>query len=912
MTFLSPWALGLLVLLPLLWRLLRVTPPAPVLVRFPAIGLLLGLERREESAARMPPWLLVLRLALVAALILAGARPLLDPDQPRPHGHGSLMVVIDDGWAAARDWPRRRAWLDTLLAGAERIAQPVRLLGTAPPADGGPLAVSRLMPAAEARAALAGWAPAPWPSDRRAALVALTGLAGDTVARTVWLSDGLDGDGAADLGRGLQSLGGGLDLVTGGSGRQMLPPAEDSPADRLIVTVRRLAGQGAEAVAVRGLDAAGAVLAREDAVFAADRDTVTVPLILPMELRNRLVRLDLDGERGAGSVVLLDERWRRRSVGLAGGDGGGAPLLDRLYYLERALAPYADLRRGELASLLGDDAPSVLVLADLPLGPGTTADRLTALVEQGHVLVRFAGPLLAQAARDGASAGDGAAGDPLLPVGLRHGGRAMGGVMSWTTPMRLAPFGEGSPFFGLTPPAEVEVKAQVLAEPALDLAEHSWASLTDGTPLVTAKRLGKGWVVLVHTGADAEWGNLALSGLFVEMLRRLVALSQGLGVPTRDGTALAPAELLDGFGHLAAPAAAAVAITGGVAAARPGPRHPPGLYGPAEGRIAFNLAPHLEPPRPLEPPPGAAVSGLEGRRHEVDLGPALLLAALLLALADGVATLWLRGVLRRRTGALVLLPLAVALAAAPARAGDMEREAGALEAGLATRLACIKTFDAAIDRDCLAGLRGLSAVIARRSTATLAEPMTVDPDRDPVVFFPLLYWRINPNQPALSATATDRLNAYMAHGGLIVFDTADEGQPGAGPDTAELDRLRGLVRGLTLPPLVPLASDHVLNRAFYLLKETPGRWDGATLWIEPPGASGGNDGVSPVVLGGNDWVGAWAVDERGQPLHAVVPGGEHQREMAYRFGVNLVMYALTGNYKADQVHLPAIMERLGR
>jgi hypothetical protein len=191
--------------------------------------------------------------------------------------------------------------------------------------------------------------------------------------------------------------------------------------------------------------------------------------------------------------------------------------------------------------------------------------------------------------------------------------------------------------------------------------------------------------------------------------------------------------------------------------------------------------------------------------------------------------------------------------------------------------------------------------------------MAVDLERDPVVFFPLLYWRITPGQRPLSFAASDKLNSYMAHGGLVVFDTGDEGQPGAGPDTAELNRLRVLVQGLVLPPLEPLALDHVLNRSFYLLKEVSGRWDGATVWVEQGnGGANANDGVSPLLLGGNDWVGAWAVDERGRPLHAVSPGGERQREMAYRFGINLVMYALTGNYKADQVHLPAILERLGR
>ena len=67
-----------------------------------------------------------------------------------------------------------------------------------------------------------------------------------------------------------------------------------------------------------------------------------------------------------------------------------------------------------------------------------------------------------------------------------------------------------------------------------------------------------------------------------------------------------------------------------------------------------------------------------------------------------------------------------------------------------------------------------------------------------------------------------------------------------------------------------------------------------------------------MIVGGNDWAAAWAVDDSNRPLYSVEPGGERQREIAYRFGINLVMYTLTGNYKADQVHAPALIERLGQ
>ena len=110
---------------------------------------------------------------------------------------------------------------------------------------------------------------------------------------------------------------------------------------------------------------------------------------------------------------------------------------------------------------------------------------------------------------------------------------------------------------------------------------------------------------------------------------------------------------------------------------------------------------------------------------------------------------------------------------------------------------------------------------------------------------------------------------------------------------------------------MPIPPDHVLTRAYYLMHEFPGRYTGGTLWVAAD-ADVHNDGVSPIIIGANDYAAAWALDSSLRPLYAVVPGGNRQREMAFRFGINLVMYALTGNYKTDQVHVPAILERLGQ
>ena len=135
-------------------------------------------------------------------------------------------------------------------------------------------------------------------------------------------------------------------------------------------------------------------------------------------------------------------------------------------------------------------------------------------IDNGGVLVRFAGPHLA-----------GATDDDLVPVKLRRGGRILGGSLSWEKPQQLAGFSRDGPFAGMTVPNDVTVTRQVLAEPDAQLTDRTWATLADGTPLVTAQRRGNGLLVLFHVTADTRWSDLPLSGTFVEMLRRIVALA---------------------------------------------------------------------------------------------------------------------------------------------------------------------------------------------------------------------------------------------------------------------------------------------------------------------------------------------------------------------------------------------------
>jgi hypothetical protein len=902
LAFAAPWLLAALAALPVIWWLLRVTPPAPRRIAFPAIALLLGLRPREETPARTPWWLILLRTVLAALVILALAHPLLNP-QARLAGEGPVALIIDDGWTAARDWTERQSAAIGLLAEAEREDRKILLVTTAPLPSGEPM--PRLAPIrpADARAAVQALQPKPWPGDRKAALARLQAMPLPQSATTVWLGDGVD-DGSAE------AL---ADYVAGrGPVRYLTAKAADAP--RLLaadaagdlagkefgVVVRTLPAPVPRPLMVRASGEEGALLAREPATIAAGENSVVVRLGVPTELRNRIIRIELEGEESAGAVLLVDERWRRRPVGIAAATNtAGQPLLSENYYLERALGPFTEVRRGRAADLLKRDI-AVLIYSDAGPDSATEEAAIKKWIEEGGVLLRFAGPHIAEQS------------DKLLPVRVRRGGRTIGGALSWEKPAKLAPFAPESPFAGLAIPADVTVARQVLAEPDLDLANKTWARLADGTPLVTAEKLGKGWTVLVHTTANTEWSNLALSGLFVEMLRRVVAMSQGVAATTED--ALPPLETLDGFGRLQRAPPSARPISGKeIATAMPSPRHPPGFYGAADTRRALNLSAAIGELKPIGDLPESVARETFGQKsEEIDFRPPLLTAGFLLALLDLLIAYALRGLLRlrpARAAAGVALAVAV-LGAAPASADD----AFVIRATSELRLAYVRTGNSTVDAEARAGLVGLTATLNRRTAVETAEPLAVDIESDELIFFPLLYWPVTAEQAPPSARAAERINRYLQTGGTILFDTRDAGEATPGPfgsAAASQARLRQLVGAIKIPSLVPVPPDHVLTKSFYLLHEFPGRWNAGQVWIEPV-EDRVNDGVASVIVGGNDWAGAWAIDEQGRPAFACVPGGEPQREMAMRFGVNLVMYVLTGNYKTDQVHVPAILERLGQ
>ena len=926
----APAILFGLLALPVIWWLLRLTPPRPQAEPFAPLAILARVLKAEETPSRSPWWLTLLRLLIAALVILALAEPVLNPRDRALSPNGPLALIIDNGWASAPDWDARIKVAETLIDEAEDLDVPVALVFTANRRhDATPTSFER------ARDQLRAAKPRPLLPERTASATALIAALGETRPGTVaYVSDGIDTPDTADALSRLSAMEPSAIRIIGASDAKALTLTDaDNGADALSVAASRLDTAGTERYGLTASDSKGREIATGEIVFDAGEAVATGTISAPFEIRNDIARLDVTGFDTAGSVRLLDDSFRRRRVALVSGEAADTaqPLLSPLYYINRALSPYADLVQADTAEMataipkLLDQAPAVIVMSDIGVLPEEVSEPLGEWVERGGTLVRFAGPRLAAAP----------ANDQLLPVLLRKGERELGGALSWIEPQPLAAYPATGPFAGLPTPRDITISRQVLAEPSADLAERTWASLADGTPLVTAASQGAGRIVLFHVTAEASWSNLPISGHFVDMLRRVVQLSRAVSGGSEAGSgALPPWRLLDANAALlpASGDAKPLDLTAG-AVPQVSADNPPGLYGSEDGFVALNLFRPGETLAPIDIPEfevPVTRSAIEGD-SAVDFRPWLFAAALLALLADTLVVLVLNGAFRRmrfkRTPAAaavaVLLAFSLSLLLAPgsARAQDAQPgDADLLESLDRTRLAYVLTGDDEADSTSQSGLDSLSSYLSSRTALEPGAAIGVDIETDQLALYPLIYWPMSEDAGLPSPEAISRIDAYMKSGGTVLFDTRDRiVDLGAGASALTM-RLQQILASLDIPPLEPVPADHVLTKSFYLLETFPGRYSDGPLWVEATPESNdpaerparAGDGVSSILITGNDMAAAWAVDDRGYPMFSTVPADPWQREYAFRAGVNIVMYMLTGNYKADQVHIPALLERLGQ
>lgn len=887
LSFLAPLGLFGLLVLPLIYLLLRATPPQPKDQTFPPLQILRGADLEEETPDRTPLWLLLFRILMVALLAIALANPIL-------RGQSSetvrdVVIVIDDGYASAPNWSQMMGAAENRLKKARRENANAALIYSSSEDV-------TLAPAEEALIELDGLQPQSLAPNRTALLTQVEALnIGD--AELVWLTDGLDYGASAPLKTAMREA---------ASGRYYSPAEERTAlqagpvtenADGFSIEYKRVVGDGPRSATIIATGRDGRIIGQGQLQFPAGVKQARADFRLPADLRNQVAQIRVEGFNSAGAVRLLDDNFGRPVVGIiAAGDDAGQPLLTEVFYAEQALSPFAEVFKAPLEELLAI-GPSILIMTD---ESRIESEALTEWTEDGGLLIRFAGPKLA------------ARSDDLLPVTLRFGDRALGGTLTWEEPQTLAAFDESSPFFGLAIPSDVQINQQVMAESGIETDSRTWARLSDGSPIVTSATRENGRIVLFHVTSSPEWSNLAISGLYVNMLRRILPLTRQRATVSETSTADWTAErVLDGYGRLTAPPPDAKPISADAFASTvPSTDALPGLYRQGSRVQALNAIDGDIEITPL------SVSGLEtvsygGTNIESLMGILLAIGLIMLAidalLAISVTGRWSRLKPKLAASSAVLLFAAIIAMPMDSAAQTSPEDRGQSEA-LILRFGYVVTGDSRIDDMSEAGMRGLTYELNRRTTVEPGAPRGVNLETDELSLYPLIYWPVSRSTQTPSPEAAANVNQYLAAGGTVVFDTQDYGDQSV-LGGAQHPGMAKLSEVIDIPRLVPVPEDHVLTRTYFLLQVFPGRWSGGQVWVDAENI-GARDGVASIIVGSNDWATGWAMSEDEQYIGEVEDTIPKHREMAKRFSINLGMYVLAGNYKTDQVHAAAILERL--
>lgn len=872
-------------LLPALWWLLRSMPPKPKSIEFPGFFLLKNIKPKSNTAATTPWWILLLRSLLLLSFIIAFAEPVLNPVQnfEMPQ-NGSVLLVVDNNWASASNWQKRKIKIQDYINLAKRNDIKVVIIPTAKSEVDNKIHLYNAMPAEDAAQVIEGLKPQPWAADYKEVITQMTEASREmSIGKVVFFSSGI---------KAYSDFIDKVDAVVTDSKinnpyilklKNKAPKSIEFSLERLVVK------DVDDELTLAAYDESGKVIDEFNFAYPAGKTEHDFTWDILPEFQDKLARIEVKGASMASATVVVKASNQNRIVGVISNEKveeDAKDLLSGYYYIEKALLPTAQVKVDKLEDLLNQQV-SALVLPD---STSLTADdkvKLKNWVEQGGFLIRFAGSNLAAAMQD-----------EILPVTLRYGERSTSGSMTWERPLKLAKIAEGSPLYGLDVPDDIEVRSQVLAEPSSDVFNKTWLQLEDGTPLITGGTKGKGNVVLIHTTASPKWSNFCYSGLFVEALQRMVMM--GNGISDYNGqNELNPIAVLDGFGNLHS--AAGNHILKSIVDKNsfyPSALTPPGIYGDKYNFKVFNLGEALSQMKPLDIPFKKNVKGYEEGNGEKNLKPLFIEIGLFLLIFETLVTLWLKGAF--------FVFVFVVLSAGNAYAQEKFDPTNNIY------FAYIETGDKTINQLSYNGLKGLADVINMRTAVTIAGVSAVDPDNSELIYYPFIYWPITSSQEVLSIRASQNIQNYLLNGGIILFDTRDQQFKNSGVEaTIGTEKLREITSSIEIPELVKIPSDHILGRSFYLLDSYPGQYSGGNLWVEKE-PNPANDRVTSVIIGSNNWAAAWSDNPSDMARYTVEPDGEMQRELAYKFGVNLLMVALTGNYKADQIHVSHILERIGK
>ena len=617
-----------------------------------------------------------------------------------------------------------------------------------------------------------------------------------------------------------------------------------------------------------------------------------VKLEVPLNLKNKIDYFKFNNINSSSTKIFLSETQKKKTVGIVETNQNFQNLnLDSgNYFVKKALKTNFKVKKQDLKEIL-DKEIKLLFIDDQSINYDESNERLEKWISEGGTLVKFGGENFIKNIKSQSH--------QKLRSAFSLTGKKISvkGNLSLKQSLKLSEISNESPLFGLKVPNEIEIKEYIESSP-LNFTRNInvWLRLENGTPLISSVSQSKGQIIFFHIPCNTDWSNLTLSYFFVDILQKIV--DQSKGIKLKGERALKPFKNLDALGELIDPSPQSLNIPNinKLKTLKINYNYPPGLYKDIYGIYALNSENSSQFEFKLLNFDDNVSFYQKYNEKNINLKDTLFILSIFLFITDTIITLFLRQLVNFKQLNFFFFCLSAFLSY------ELVAEKIKISEISENKIGYILNGNPEIDKVSYNGLKTLSGIITQKTAAIFTDPKSIDLKNDKLFSFPLIYWVTDTRVRALPK----KIKQYINDGGLLLIDCK------LNEDEIIIDkcleRFETLLESNFPGKLEMLDKSHAIAKSFYLLQDFPGRRNEPVFFLKSNSIK--FDNASSVIFGINDWAGAWAKKNKEDFLLPILENNSNQRKSSFRFGLNLLIYSLTGNYKTDQVHVPEILKRM--
>ena len=882
-----------LIILPIIFFIIRFYPPVPKEKEYSSFFLLKDIVRQNSSKTKFPLWLLIFRLLLCLLVILFFSDPYLTIGK-QTGNYKNYTIIADNGWSIANNWKNYKNIIKEISIEAENKKKEIHFYFS--------LSENIIEPTIlkshnEVLEFIKKNPPLVQQTDRKNVIKILKKNNYFNSSKVFFIFSNFDSRSIKEQTQTLKLIkenNPAIEIINPVKKITFLEKVNINK-ERLELTIKRKGIYINNDFVIQIFGNSGEVLFKKKYTYNSNIDEYKITETFPIEIINQFFKIKILNENHAGAYFYLDDYTKRVSVGVIAEDESliEKPLLSPVYYLKKSLNQNHTSYIASIKKIL-DKKISVIFLPSNKRLLKADQNRLKKWIKEGGVLVRFSDKNIIKQ-------------KDLYFDGKNYfqSLRNIAKDFSIQNKLSISSFTKNTLLSNLKVPKDLIFEKQLI----LDNYESDiivLASLEDQSPLITMKNVGYGKVILFHITSNNEWSNLPLSSLFKDIISKLLL------VPKVEKNLYSEEMIIkskiDSFGELTNPLKNYYYVNNLIEEKKyPSFKNPAGIYENENLSIALNLSGNLSTQ--------SFFSNIDERisiknnyeKSIFKLKNFILILIFIMFFADMLINIILKNNIlflnffKKSKSFSFLFVFSIILCS--------QNKIEASENYNKIFLAYIKTENNILNQIALSGLTNLKDFLIERTSISPQGVKEIDIVSDKIFFYPFIYWQITKNIPNLEEKTIKKIKNYFNSGGIILFDIIYLSKSYNNVDKNTLEDIEALFSELGIEDLQQITKNHTLSKSYYLLKKFPGRFDNKLFLVNTDNLDD-NDGVSSVIVGLNNWVGAWAKDENNYPLYQVIPGGDRQRELSFRFGINLIMYSLTGNYKSDQVHSKSILERL--